>query len=125
MLLHDLLIPHRLIIEAGDIHLVRQFVLDGGSPIVERRCRWPRRVFLMEQAREPLGFLPAIGAPLFGNLVADAVHNDAGMIAIAPHHIAQIALRPFVEILRVAVRNLGDAPHVERFIHHHQAHPVA
>src|SRR3984957_3166885 len=43
MLLHDLLIPHRLIIEAGDIHLVRKFVFDGRGPIVEGRCGRPRR----------------------------------------------------------------------------------
>ena len=66
-----------------------------------------------------------VRAALLGNLVADAPHNHAGMVAVAAHHVAQVALAPLVEILAVAVGNLGDAPHVEGLVHHHQAHAVA
>ena len=46
------------------------------------------------------------------------------MIAVAPHHVAHVALRPFVEVLAVAVRDFRNAPHVEGFVHDQQAQPV-
>ena len=78
-----------------------------------------------KKSDQPLGHGGAVGAALLRDLVADAVHDDAGMIAVAVDHVADIALRPLVEIFAVAVGHLGPAPHVERLIHDHEAHAVA
>ena len=127
MIFQDLLVAHRLVVETGQIDFVGQFILDGAGPIVERRGSRPRGVFLVKETGEPLRHRSALGAALLGDLVADAPHDDAGMVAVAPGHIAHIALRPFVEILAVAVAigDLRNLPHVERFVHHQQPHAVA
>src|SRR5258708_19143941 len=88
MLLHDLLIMHRLIVEPRNVHLICQLVLDRASPVVEGRGSGARGVLFMEKTRQPLGFLPAVWPALFGNLIADAPHDDAGMIAVTPNHVA-------------------------------------
>ena len=74
---------------------------------------------------------------LFGYLVADAPHNDAGMVAMHEDEVGEVALPPgfaravdgglidLLEEAAVAVLALGIDPHVHRFGHDHHAHFVA
>ena len=125
MLLQYLLIVHRFVIEPGDIHLLGHVVLNGFRPFVESRSGWPGRVLFVKEAYEPLGILPSVWQFLFGNFIANAPQNYAGMIAIAPYHIPHIPLRPFVKIFAVAILDLRDSPHIEGFIHDHDPETVA
>src|SRR5439155_232066 len=70
-----------------------------------------------------IGRLVAVG-PLLHHFVADTPNEDAGMIAVAQHHIRQVAHMPRVPIEMVVVLGLFLLPHVERFVHDNEAHPV-
>ena len=125
MVLQHLFVEHGFVVEAGDIHLVGQLVGNGVAPIIESGSRGPGGIFLVEEIDQAFGVLPTVLGTLLGDFVADAPHDDAGMVAVAPHHVADIALRPLVEIFAVAVGDFGDAPHVEGFVHDDQPEPVA
>src|SRR5579863_4845878 len=103
MVLHDLLIMHRFVIEARDIHFVGEMVANRVLPLIKSRSRRPGRIFLMKKTSKALGFFPAINLFLFRNLIADAPQDDAGMIAVTAYHVAQVTLRPFVVVLAVTV----------------------
>ncbi len=60
------------------------------------------------------------------NLVADAVHDDARVIAVTADHRLDVGLRPAVEEPVVIVGNLvGFFPGVERFVDDQHSQPVA
>ncbi len=76
---------------------------------------------------ELFGDLHAPGLGAFGDLVADAPHDDAGMIAVAQHHRAEVALPPVGEV-RVIVLRVGGLlalPLIEGLVHHQHAQAVA
>src|SRR5579885_338744 len=125
MLAVDLLVVHRLVVEAGDIDRIGQLVLDGAGPVIERGSRGPGGILFVEEAHEAARDLCAIGAALLHHLVADAPQDDRRMVAVAVDHIADVALAPLIEKLGVAVGDFGDAPHVEGFVHDDDAHAVA
>jgi hypothetical protein len=125
MLLHDLLVTHRLVVEAGYVHVVDEMISDSVIPFVERGDSRTSRIFFVKKICQPFRFFPSICRFLLRNFIPDAPHNDAGVVAVTPDHVAQIALRPLVEVLAVPVRHFRDAPHVEGFIHDHQTHAVA
>ena len=63
--------------------------------------------------------------PLFQHFVAYRPHEDTGMITIAQHQIAQIALMPLVKETGIVVLCLTTSPHIETLIHHDDSHRVA
>ena len=71
------------------------------------------------------GNLHAVVIGASGNLVADAPHDDARVVAVAFHHDLQVAFAIFVEETGIVVRVLGDAPLVESLVDDQQAHAVA
>src|SRR3977135_971955 len=108
MLLQNLLIVHRLVVETRDVDVVGKLVADGVGPVVERRGGWPRGIFFADKACQTLGLLPTIFGLLLGNFVPDAPHDDAGMITVAMYHVTQIALRPFIKIFALSIGNFRD-----------------
>ena len=64
------------------------------------------------------------GVVVIGNLVSNAPNNDAWVVAIAHHHVADIGLGPLVEETSVVVRVLALVPTVERLIHHEKTHTI-
>src|SRR5258708_9819785 len=113
MVFHDLLVMHRLVIEAGHIHFVSEMIADSVLPIIKSRSCGPSWVFFMKEAGQALGFLPAVGLLLFWDFVADAPQNDAGVVPVATDHFAQLPLRPLVLILAVTIAHFLHAPPVE------------
>ena len=63
--------------------------------------------------------------PLFGNFVAHAPHNDAGVVAVVQNQVGDVFLPPFVPQFAVAVAHFWFFPTVETLSHHHHAHTVA
>ena len=120
----DLRVLADAVVEAGDVHLVGQPVLDGVLRLVEAGRHGPRRVLLVADVGEPLRHLPPVRLRLLEDLVPDAPHHDARVVAVAPDHVPQVALAPRVEVLAVAVLHLRHAPHVEGLVHDEQAHAV-
>ena len=66
----------------------------------------------------------ALGPSLFADLVADAPHDDARVIAVTPHHVPQILFGPIGKEQVVVIRRLLFRPAVEGFIQDQEAHPV-
>ncbi len=62
--------------------------------------------------------------PLVGNFIAHTPDDNAGMIPVAQHLVAQVAFVPLVEILRIIVFDFRKIPHVESFVHHQKPHAV-
>ncbi len=62
--------------------------------------------------------------PLLHHFVADAPHEHAGMIAVAQHHVREVAHVPGVPIEMVVVLGLFFLPHIEGFVQHDETHPV-
>ena len=75
----------------------------------------------MTDGGEPFGKFPSILGILFMNLIADAPHNDARMVAVTTNHVAQIAFVPLIKILVVPVFDFCNAPNIESFIEHNQS----
>ena len=120
----DLRVLADAVVEAGDVHLVGQAVLDGVLRLVEAGGHGARRVLLVADVGEPLRHLPAVRLRLLEDLVPDAPHHDARVVAVPPDHVAQVALAPLGEVLAVAVLDLRLAPHVEGLVQDEEAHPV-
>src|SRR5579863_843151 len=116
MVLEDGLIVRGLVIETWNVHLIGEFVADGILPIVECRGGRARGILFVKKCAQAPGLLPAIRVLLLWNLIADAPHDDAGMVAIPTRHIPQVTFRPLVEILAIAVGYLGYAPHIEGLV---------
>ena len=120
----DLRVLADAVVEAGDVHLLGQAVLDGVLGLVEPGGHGPRRVLLVADVGEALRHLPALRLRLLEDLVPDAPHHDARVVAVPPDHVAEVALSPLGEVLAVAVLHLRHAPHVEGLVHDEEAHAV-
>src|SRR6266581_7731354 len=79
MLLAELLVLHRAIIEPGNIDFISEFVLDRIFCLVECRCSGPCGVFFMKKTRQPMSFQGPIRSSLLGDLIADAPQDNAWM----------------------------------------------
>ena len=82
----------------------------------------------MEQINQ--GAQDSLGLFLLGrvlNLIAGAVEDDAGVIAVAHHRVAQIGLVPILEVEVVSALGirLADGPGIKQLVHDEQSHAVA
>ena len=75
----------------------------------------------MTDILQMLGNLLTLLTPLLRNLVTDAPHDDARMVAVMLHQIGHILVAPFLEELGVAILALRKNPHIETLCHHHHA----
>ena len=87
------------------------------------RTRRIRFVKDFNQALEDL--LCEISLRGVANLIARAIENDAGVIAIAPYCVTSVDPRPLSEEEMIVAGVLGQRPTIKHLIHHQQAHPVA
>lgn len=114
-----------LVVPARDVHLGGKTVGDGVIGLVEAGGDGSARVLAMTDRRQHTGQPRALRTGLIPHLVADAPHHDAGMIAVAPDHGAQVLLCPFVEQPVIPVGHFGDLPLIKGLIHNHQPQLVA
>src|SRR5215213_1482263 len=92
----------------------------------EPLCDGPRRVMLVEGGDQRSQNLPGeFRLRRIVNLIARAVDDNARMIAVAPHSVAQVSLSPLAEIQMIVVWILGDGPCIEQLVHHQETHAVA
>ena len=63
--------------------------------------------------------------PLFENLVADAPHDDARMVAVTFHQVGEITLMPLIKEAGIVAIRLLAPPHIKALVHHQEAHRVA
>src|SRR6185437_520528 len=91
----------------------------------DRGGHWARGVELLYLSGKLAANYDTLGLRTFGNLIADAPKNNAGMIAVALDHGFNIALPPLLEIEAVVLRILTPRPAVEGLIDHQHAQAVA
>ena len=60
-----------------------------------------------------------------GNLVANRVEHDAGMVAVLLDHVGKVAAPPRIEVLNVVVERLVDVPMVHVLVHDQHAQVIA
>ena len=115
------------VVKAGYVQRGRHVVDQCLVGRVQPRCDGAGRVFAVAYVAQGAGYLRAEAAigPLLGYLVADAPHDDAGVVAELPEKIDQVSFSPLVEQTVVAVGAFGQFPLVERLGHEHHAHLVA
>src|SRR5215472_17709201 len=100
---HYFFVAHRLVIEARYVDLVRQVIVNCLLPIIEGRGRGPTRISFVEEPYKPFRFLPPVGGVLFWNFIANTPQDDARVIAVAAHHVTNVAFGPLIVILAVAI----------------------
>ena len=112
------------IVEARYIHGLGKAALQGiFCPIhaLGNRTGW---VIQMTEVLQTLGNLHTLLAPLLRNLVTDAPHNDARMVAVVLYQIGDILVAPLLEELGVAVLALRINPHIEALCHDHHTEGI-
>ena len=90
----------------------------GNNHQVETTGNRTRTVSLLQECDHLFGFLDALFFGRLGNLIADGVHNDGGMVVIPVNHgleIIQIVLAPVGGIVELI---LMMEPHIPTLIHH-------
>ena len=60
-----------------------------------------------------------------GNLVANRVDHDAGMVAVLLDHVGKVAAPPCFEVVNIVVERLVDVPMVHVLVHDQHAQVVA
>ena len=85
------------------------------------------RVLVHDADRSGQGASPdrARRVPGFGDLVADGVHDDRGMVEVLGHHRLDVVAPPVGEPSGIVVVALGLGPHVEGLVHDEHPQPVA
>ena len=58
-------------------------------------------------------------------LVANGIENDRGMVKVPLHHSGGVPFPPLLKVAAVVVGILAVVPHIEGFVHHVHAKPVA
>lgn len=116
------------VVRADDVQQIRQTVVIIMAHIrAEKPLRHrPRGIGLVEHINEAgqYSFCQlAIGCVV--DLVPPTVKNDARMIAITQHRIADVGLGPVVEVQVIIERILGNCPAIEQFVHDQKAHAIA
>ena len=123
--LKQLIIPVEAIVKARHICHLGKTAPNIAVGLVHAAGHHARGVILMAQGDEVLVALHALGLPLLGNLVAHAPHDDARMVTVIEHQIADVLLPPLVPIAAVAIAHLGLLPPVKTLGHDHHAQAVA
>ena len=113
------------VVEAFHIHIVEQTAADAVVAVVEPGRRRTGGVLVMADRAQAPGHFRPFRNVLLVNLVADAPHDDARMVGVAPDHIPEIAFRPFVKVKIVAVRTFRELPFVKRLAEHQKPELVA
>lgn len=113
------------IIEARYIHGLGKAALQGIFCPIHALGNRTGRVILMTEVLQMLGYLHTFLAPLLRNLVTDAPHDDARMVAVVFHQIGDILIAPLLEELGVAVLALRINPHIETLCHDHHTEGIA
>src|SRR5580698_11541235 len=80
VLVKNLFIVLRPIVESRYVNLIGQLVLNCKLPFVEVRSRRASRIFLVKKARQAMCHLRALRALLIGDLVADTPENNARVV---------------------------------------------
>ena len=111
-----------LVVEARHVEQGREAVAHGRVKLVHAGRDGAGGVFAVHNVLQALGDFGAARRPLVGYFVADAPQNHRRVVAVTVHHVHQVALRPFVEVLAVAVFHFGLFPLVERLHDEHDAH---
>ena len=120
--------PHLVVIIVTE-EIERAGVKDGvlGAAVIgglrDRPSRIERSHDSGKLARDGRGGAVAV-VPLLHHFVADAPHEHAGMIAVAPHHVREVAHMPRVPVEMIIEGRLLLLPHVERFVEDDEAHAV-
>ena len=113
------------IVEARYIHYLGKAALQGIFCLIHalgNRTGW---VVLMTDILQTLSNLHTLLAPLFRNLVTDAPHHDARMVAVVLYQIGDILIAPLLEKLGIAVLAFRINPHIETLCHHHHTEGIA
>ena len=113
------------IVEARYIHGLGKAALQGIFCLIHTLGNRAGRVVLMTDILQMLRNLHTFLAPLFRNLVADAPHDDARMVAVVLYQIGDILIAPLLEELGVAVLALRINPHIETLCHDHHTEGIA
>ena len=77
-----------------------------------------RGIFLMQASDQVLCQSQTLFLSRFTHLVANAVHDHAGVIEIVLHKATDILLIVGTEVVAIVILSLGDVPHVPQLIHH-------
>ena len=113
------------IVEARYIHGLGKAAFQGIFCLIHTlgyRAGW---VVLMTDILQMLGYLHTFLAPLLRNLVTDAPHDDARMVAVVLYQIGDILVAPILEELGIAILAFRINPHIETLCHDHHAERVA
>ena len=113
------------IVEARYIHGLGKAALQGIFCPIHALGNRTGRVIQMTEVLQTLGNLHTLLAPLLRNLVTDAPHHDARMIAVVLYQIGDILIAPLLEELGVAVLALRINPHIETLCHDHHTERIA
>ena len=69
--------------------------------------------------------LYALLLPRFGDLVSQRIHYHAGVVVVLDDHVRDVAFVPLGHVVGIVVHGLVYVPHVDVFVHHHDAEAVA
>ena len=73
----------------------------------------------MADVLQVLGDFDTFLAPLLRNLIADAPHDDARMVAVVLHEIGDVLVAPLLKEASITILALRINPHIEALCHHH------
>ena len=113
------------IVEARYIHGLGKAALQGIFCPIHALGNRTGRVIQMTEVLQTFGNLHTLLTPLLRNLVTDAPHHDARMIAVVLYQIGDILIAPLLEELGVAVLAFRINPHIETLCHDHHTERVA
>lgn len=113
------------VVETRDIHHLGEARLQGILCPIHALGHRTCGVELMAEVLQVFGNHPALIAPLLWDLVADAPHDDGGMVAVRLHECRDILVAPGLEEPCVAILTFRVDPHVEALRHDHHAEGVA
>ena len=115
----------RLVVPADDVERGRKVVFHRVVGAVESGCDGTGRVGGVCDGGKFRGDFPSVRLALFVDFVADAPHDDRGVIAVAADQVDEVALVPFGIEGAVVVDDFSVFPCVERLIEHGESHAVA
>ena len=113
------------VVESRHIHHLGKTALQGFLSPVHALCDGTSGVKQMTESLQMAGYLAPLFTALFRNLVADAPHDDARVVAVGEDEVLDIAVAPVVEETGIAVFALRIDPHIKAFCHHHHTQRVA
>ena len=124
MLLNELLIQMRLVVESVDVYGFR-IGLEGGPGVVVAGGGGTGGVFAVADIGKHLGNPPAGTVSLLPAFIADAPGYDGRMVPVPADHGGEVFFRPIVKESGVAVFLFGPGPGVSELVQDKEAHAVA